>query len=347
MALRGERSSRASTTLTAQSLLAAFGSRSFTNAEVRGLGISSDRLYQAVLTGKIHRLARGTYVIDEPCRRALLLHLQNDLAERGIASIVGGCSAAQIWEIPIIGANGPAADCEPLLWVPPGSMRQGIRHGVHVVLGDVSKNHTAHAADGLVLTSPLRTAIDVVRLARLPRTFALATLNGGLRAHLAASSKVPLAQAGIVTRLAQDPRTRQRLFLELAAVIAAVPAWGIRSVRDCLPFTDARLENAFESLSWGRFIEAGVELPEPQAWLRGASGRWYRVDFWWPRLGLIGEADGLVKYTDPGVLAEEKARQLDLEGTGYSMIRWGWPHVIADRDPLFEGLLTRIRATAS
>lgn len=344
---RGGRSSRTGTSRTAASLRAAFGPRSFTNAEVREIGISSDQLFQAVTSGKVHRLARGTYVVDEPCRRTLLLHLQHELTRRGIPSVAGGCSAAHIWDIPIIGANDPAADCEPLLWVPPGSMRQGIRHGVHVIHGDVPRNHTSLAADGLVLTSPLRTAVDVVRLARLSRTFALATLNGGLRAHLAASSKVPLAQAGLVTRLAQDPRARQRLNRELAAVIADVPAWGIRSVRDCLPFADARLENAFESLSWGRFVEAGVELPEPQAWLQGASGRWYRVDFWWSDLGLIGEADGMVKYTEPGALAEEKARQLDLEGPGRSMIRWGWGHVLPDHDPLFDALIARIRSAAS
>jgi len=226
-------------------------------------------------------------------------------------------------------------------------MRPGIRHGVHIVLGDVPSDHTALTTDGLLLTSPVRTAIDVVRLARLPRKFALATLNGALRAQLATSSKVPLAQTGIVTRLAQDPHARERLLLELASVIAAVPAWGIRSVRDCLPFVDARLENAFESLSWSRFVDAGIVLPEPQAWLKGASGRWYRVDFWWPEFAMIGEADGMVKYSEPRLLVEEKARQLDLEGPGRSVIRWGWVHAIHDHDSLFDALISRIRSAAS
>lgn len=343
----GARRSRAATTATAQALLAAFGARPFTNAQAHSIGLTNAQLLQAVIAGTIHRLARGTYVIDPPAQRTLMLHLQDDLARRGSRSVVGGCSAAHIWDIPIVGAHGPRSDCTPMMWVPPGLLRQGTRDGIHFITGDVPPEHTITAADGLILTSALRTAIDVVRLARLPRAQALATLNGGVRAHLAASSRLPLAHAGVITRLAQDRNTQERLADELTTLVAATPGWGIRSVRDCLPFVDARLENALESLSWGRFIDAGITLPEPQAWLQGASGRWWRVDFWWPELGLIGEADGMVKYTDAQALADEKARQLDLEGTGRSMFRWGWAHVVRDHDPLFDGLISRVRSEAS
>jgi hypothetical protein len=339
--------SRRATTATAHALLAAFGARPFTNAQVRGIGVSSDQLFQAVTAGKIHRLARGTYVIDEPAQRTLLVHLQHDLAERGSRSVVGGCSAAHIWNIPIVGGQDRRPDCTPMLWVPPGFIRPGVRDGIHFIIGEVPPDHTVTASDGLILTSALRTAVDVVRLARPSLRWALATLSGGLRSHLAATSRVPLSHGGVITRLAQDSRTRERLFLELAAMIAAVPRWGIRTVRDCLAFVDPRLETPLESVSWGRFVEAGISLPEPQAWLQGSSGRWWRVDFWWPQLGLIGEADGMVKYTEAQALMDEKARQLDLEGPGRSVIRWGWSHVVNDHDAVLGGLISRIRAAAS
>jgi hypothetical protein len=347
MTTPGARRSRAATTATAHELLAAFGTAPFTNAQARGVGLTTARLLQAVSAGKIHRLARGTYVIDPPAQRTLLLHLQHDLSRRGSRSAVGGCSAAHIWDIPIVGASGPKLDCMPMMWVPPGLIRQGARDGIHFITGDVPPEHTVTAADGLILTSAMRTAVDVVRLARLRQIGALATLSGGLRAHLAAASRVPLSQAGVITRLAQEPHTREHLLTELAAVVAAVPDWGLRVVRDALPFVDPRLETPLESVSWGRFIEAGITLPEPQAWLQGASGRWWRVDFWWPELGLIGEADGMVKYTDTRVLMDEKARQLDLEGPGRRVIRWGWAHAVNDHDALFAGLIRRIRSAAS
>lgn len=249
-------------------------------------------------------------------------------------------------------AAGRVVDCEPMLWVPPDSLRPGVRHGVHLTAGDVPRESTVTTSDGMVVTSPLRTAIDVVRLARMPRAYAMATLIGGLRAHLATSSistnPTPgapialIAHPEVVTRRAQDPRTRAQLADDLEVAVAASPSWGLRSVRSCLPFLDARVETALESLSWGRFVDAGIALPEPQAWLQGSSGRWWRVDFWWPELGVIGEADGMLKYTDPQVLTQEKARQLDLEGPGRSVFRWGWAHVMGTQDPLFQGLVTRI-----
>lgn len=122
------------------------------------------------------------------------------------------------------------------------------------------------------------------------------------------------------------------------------PQWGAAAVRAAVPWVDVRLENALETTSWGRFIDAGVPMPVPQVWLRGASGCWYRVDFWWEEFGLIGEADGMVKYRSPRDLAEEKSRQLDLEGPGRSITRWGWTHVIRDEDPLLAGFLRRLRA---
>ena len=343
----GARRSRAATTATTHALLAAFGTEPFTNARARSIGLTTAQLLQAVSAGKIHRLARGTYVIDPPAQRTLLLHLQHDLTRRGSRSVVGGCSAAHMWNIPIVGAGGLRSDCVPMMWVPPGLIRQGTRDGIHFITGDVPLEHTVTAADGLILTSAMRTAVDVARLARLRQVWALATLSGGLRAHLAAASRVPLSQAGVITRLAQDSRTRERLFTELADVVAHVPDWGLRVVRDALPFVDPRLETPLESVSWGRFIEAGIPLPEPQAWLEGSSGRWWRVDFWWPELGLIGEADGMVKYADSGALLDEKARQLDLEGPGRSVIRWGWAHAVNDHDALFAGLIARIRSAAS
>ncbi len=39
-------------------------------------------------------------------------------------------------------------------------------------------------------------------------------------------------------------------------------------------------------------------MPQLQVALRGASGRVYVVDFWWPEFNMIGEFDGNIKYAD-------------------------------------------------
>jgi hypothetical protein len=48
-----------------------------------------------------------------------------------------------------------------------------------------------------------------------------------------------------------------------------------------------------------------------------------RVDFYWDGLGLVGEADGKLKYTEDE-LWKEKIRQDALADHGLVTERWGW-----------------------
>ena len=42
---------------------------------------------------------------------------------------------------------------------------------------------------------------------------------------------------------------------------------------------------------------------------------------------MIGEADGLLKYTDATVLRAEKRRQERLERAGHVVVRWSWAEI--------------------
>ena len=86
------------------------------------------------------------------------------------------------------------------------------------------------------------------------------------------------------------------------------------------------METALESLSWARFHECGFEIPIPQARVRGASGRLWRVDFLFKGL-VVGECDGAVKYHDGYTPWKEKQRQSDLEGAGHPVVRWTWEEI--------------------
>jgi very-short-patch-repair endonuclease len=48
-----------------------------------------------------------------------------------------------------------------------------------------------------------------------------------------------------------------------------------------------------------------------------------RVDFWWERVGLVGECDGQMKYETPADLYAEKRREDTIRAHGYRVIRWG------------------------
>ena len=335
--------SRIGTSLTQQALQYAFDARPFTMAEAALHGVTRRRVQCAVEAGKVTHLRRGLYVASCATPRDRLLALQQQLGGREVAAISGCRSAADVWGLPVLGVHGPLPESLPSIWVPPGTARPGVRGGVHYLVGEVPRDHVVALPDGLVVTTPLRTAVDVVRLARLPRRLALATIVGGMRAHVAYAAGIDLRDAGAITALMQDAEQREAVREELRTVADASPAWGMTSVRACVSVADPRLENALESISFGRFLDAGVRLPRPQAWLPGASGRLWRVDFWWEELGIVGEADGMVKYADRQVLIDEKGRQLDLEGPGRSVHRWGWGNALRHDDPLMAQLLSRLR----
>jgi len=333
---------RSGTRSTGEKLSAAFEDAPFTAAQALDEGVSRRRLQSAVRSGVVRHIDRTHYAVGDVDPRDYLLVRQNHWEASGAVSIVGADSAARIWGIPVLGRRGPVASTAPTFWVPEG-VRPGIRNGAHAIVGEIPATHIVTLDNGLRITSPLRTAIDVVRQSRLPRHLALATLCGGARVWLAQQHGLTDSAAAEITELAQDERTRDATRRALLGVLMESPRWGSSTVRCALPLVDARLETALESTSWGRFADAGVPMPVPQVWLQGASGCWYRVDFWWEEFAIIGEADGMVKYRSAEDLAREKARQLDLEGLGRRMRRWGWTHAVRDHDPLMAELFGCLR----
>ena len=333
---------RIGTRSTGEQLRTAFVDAPFTAGQALEVGVSRRRLQSAVRSGVVRHIDRTHYAVGAVDPREYLLVRQNQFETSGTAVVAGVDSAARIWGIPVLGRRDPVASAAPTFWVPEG-VRPGIRNGAHAIVGEIPATHIVTLDNGLRITSPLRTAIDVVRQSRLPRHLALATLCGAARVWLAQQHGLVTASAHEITELAQDHRNREAARQALLDVLMESPRWGARWVRSALPLVDPRLETALESTSWGRCADAGVPMPVPQVWLQGASGRWYRVDFWWEEFAIIGEADGMVKYRTAEDLASEKARQLDLEGLGRRMRRWGWTHAMRDHDPLMAELFGCLR----
>lgn len=104
---------------------------------------------------------------------------------------------------------------------------------------------------------------------------------------------------------------------------------GMRQARAALEFSVASSESVLESMSRVFFNRHGIPQPIAQWTIVLDGGRLtYRVDFYWERVRLIGEVDGLTKYPDDvdangftrGQL--ERIRQAKLESAGYQLIRW-------------------------
>lgn len=162
--------------------------------------------------------------------------------------------------------------------------------------------------DGIAVTSPARTVVDLLR-------------------------EVPAEQGVVLADAALRERTVTRGALEVA--LERARGWpGVPRARRVVAFADARSESVGESRSRVALARAGLPAPRPQLWVAGADGRSIgRCDFGWEELGVLGEFDGKVKYgrallrsdQDPGdAVFDEKVREDRLRDAGWEVARWIW-----------------------
>ncbi len=307
------------TLLTAENLRAAFGARPFRLDDAQRAGVPAHRVRRAADAGRILRERRGWYAVPatEPATpedlEAAVLVTCSRLRDRGIDPIVAGGAAGRFWGVHYLGAEP-----RPVVLVPPDSgVRPGSREGVLIRRAEIPPSHVLRRQDGLLITTPLRTGVDCAR-GRDPLAAFLA-VNSGARLNLSPDGRS--RDCHDITRLASEPGMPDATRDDARRLLGDCRGHGLRVVRGILHLLDPRLETALEGLSWWRFAEHGIRMPVPQAWVQGASGRWYRADFDFG--GVIGEADGAVKYVDGG-LWQEKGRQTDLELGGRPVVRWTW-----------------------
>lgn len=179
--------------------------------------------------------------------------------------------------------------------------------------------------DGIPLTSPARTVIDLAR--SLPFAPALVVADAALFAKKVTAEQLSES----LERSAGRP--------------------GARRARRVVAAADARSESVGESRSRALMIEYGIPLPDLQVEVRAPDRTLIgRTDFAWRKYRLLGEFDGRVKYgrllrpgQDPGdAVWEEKQREDALRAEGWGVVRWIWREL----DPP-AALVARIRRQLS
>jgi hypothetical protein len=274
-----------------------------------------ERLYTRVRRGELVPIFRGSYVrasawdrLDEDARYRA--KVEAAIQRTDGRHLVSHESAAALWRLPTLAAW---PDRVHVIQTPDSGTRSTALFERH------SYEHVSDPSeiDGVKLTSLARTVVDIAAL----RSFATSTVfaDAALRRTTHPVPGIPAA-----------PLDRAALLRELALVPLRQ---GTARARAVILFADAAADRPGESAS--RVSMHLAELPAPilQQALRGASGRQYFVDFWWPSHNLIGEFDGKGKYRDPEFLGgrspeqallDEKGREDDLRAAGYAMRRWGW-----------------------
>ncbi len=207
--------------------------------------------------------------------------------------VVAGRSAALVHDLPVW-KFPPAPE---LIRHPDRGRPGGVR-----LLRTCAVEIEVDVLDGLRVTTMERTASDVAL--SWPTPTALVTVDAVLRRGVSRS---------VITKTLQ----------------ARGPIRGVRRARATLGLATERSESPLESYSRGELVGHGIPRPWVNPWLRLPAG-WVRVDNYWPELGIVGEADGSVKYRDAEpqasptapVLWAEKLRQEAIENVGLLVVRW-------------------------
>jgi hypothetical protein len=274
-------------------------------------GWSDEELSRLVRAGELERLRRGAYVAGTlPADVAAVHRLLVEATLPGLRrpAVVSHQSAAVLHGLP--------------LWDTPLNRVHVTRPGGCNDVGRVLRVHVAGLrddevaqVDGMAVTTPLRTALDLAR--SLPHEAAVVTLDAAMHCGLVHHADL-----------------RRRLM-----DIVGTP--GSRAAARAVAFADDRSESVGESRSRVVLHRWGLPPSDLQFPVLGGDAR---VDFVWEEQRLVGEFDGRVKYgrllrpgQDPGdAVFEEKRREDEIRDEGWGVIRWVWgelavPHRFAAR----------------
>ena len=253
-----------------------------TRSQLLGLGYGPDAIKHRIATGRLHPVWRGVYAVGRP---QLTLHgrWMAAVLSCGPEAVLSHESAAALWEI------RPVKSGELEVSVPSSKAprRPGIMVHRRAALAGHVRRHRA-----IPVTAPICTLIDIA--AQLPR--------GQLEAAINEADKRDLT----------DPEELRSALDE----VARRP--GIGALRETLDrrtftLTDSELERRFLRLI------RDARLPAPET---GRCVNGFRVDFYWPDLGLIVETDGLRYHRTPEQQARDRIRDQAHTAAGLTPLRF-------------------------
>jgi very-short-patch-repair endonuclease len=253
-----------------------------TRRQLLDLGLSAQSIQHRLTRGRLHRVYRGVYAVGRPALDREGRWMAAVLA-CGPGAVLSYGSAAALWGI---GQKPPGVE----VTIPVASPRRCGDVRIHRRPNLLPTHVTVRRA--IPVTKPVRTAIDLAtRLspARLERM-----VNEADRLGL-------FSPEGLCAALDDYPGVR-----------------GVGPLRTILgartfQLTDSELERRFL-----RIVEkARLPFPLTQQHVAG-----FRVDFFWPDLGLVVETDGLTYHRTPSRQARDRVRDQAHLAAGLTPLRF-------------------------
>lgn len=273
-------------------------------------GYTDAELRHAVRSGAVELVRPGAYLAGpSPSRdeekHALLVRATAERLAPG--AVVSHISAAVLFGLPVWNValsrvhatrdRGNGGRCRP-------------RTHVHAASLDADE---LCVVDGIMVTSPARTVVDVARTTGFEQAVVVA--DAALRLGL-------VEAGGLAAALARGAGRR-----------------GTPAARRVVAFADGLSESPGESRSRVAIARAGLPVPVLQWEVRAADGLLIgRTDFAWPELRTVGEFDGRSKYqgrmlrpgeTPAHAVLREKRREDEVRGEELGVVRWDWDDLAA------------------
>ncbi len=263
----------------------------FTTAQATALGLSDRDLRNLLSARAIRRVLTGVYArCDLPdtveLRVAALALVTNPF------TVVCDHTAAWVWGIDVYSY----AELEILPPLETWSIRGNARVRRKGCAGgnrDLAPRDIV-MVDGVRVTSPLRTALDLA--CRLGRREALAALDAFMRAH---------------------SLTRDELLRELTRFFRRR---GVVQARELVSVADPRAESQGESWTRMEMVDHGLPVPDLQVWVHVDGVPTYRLDLAYPKHRVCVEYDGLEFHTGAAATNRDRQRRQWLRAHGWVVI---------------------------
>lgn len=281
-----------------------------TRAQLLDAGIAPGAVKYRVSTGRLRPVQRGVYRLG-PVASSIEREMAAALA-CGPEAVVSHRSAAVLWRL-LERGQSDRTPVEITVRTRHRRRRPGVR--VHcspdLPLDDTTK------IDGIPVTAPIRTLIDLagrVRLRRLERALAVAEREG-----LA-------SQREVLLRIERHPRR------------PGVPALRALLESDAEPLlTRSGAEEAFLSL----VQKARLTRPESNVVVAG-----YEVDFLWRVERLVVEVDGFEYHASRASFESDRKKDGELSAQGFQVIRVTWRQLTGEPEAVLARLARSLAAAA-
>ena len=283
-----------------------------TIADLRALGLKRGRIYRAARRGELIRRARGVFALPEvPPEPNLAATI------KAIRGVLSHDTAAMWWGMEL--AHTPT---KRHATVPRNRGRLANAIKGWRLHRSILRHDEIHTKDGVAVSSPVRTVVDCARI--LSVDYAVAIADSALRKRLVTIH-------------------------ELLAVAASIPCGPGRSrVLTVVNLADPKAGSVLESLTRVLLWRAGLFPVETQYPFESASGPLVGyVDFAWPQLRLLLEADGFEFHSKRADHRNDCRRLNAFTCCGWLLLRVTWEDVVFHPDEVVETVRTAMATAAA